>query len=566
MKWIKKRIDYLNEARLRDILNEPQKREVKKVWGEKFLDYEEVTPTEKIKQGKWELSEEERADVINAYFSTDIKWIIENFNNLPERFVRLSMQDCLAADSYNNQKVKSAFKDEPFDMRRPTASQVVCFNEPIFIQINQSETRGDKKVARTEDGMPIMDENNRPKKIDKVPGDLILTNNKVNIVGFVQSYNLAYPNEKVNENFFSDNKFNNICNGIRNTWQFGYYDFNIFTEDSIYLLIKHNPADILNMSVSGFFRSCQTLYSGEYRNCLLMNVFDPNTIPAFFILDTPFIRKMEGTEEKVSDGIPIGRLLVRNIEDFSEDSEPKLFFDRSYPQGNQEIEKLLHNLIPKYSGNKRHEDYVRTYPFMPDVDSEDLKKMDYPYMDKLEIKPGFTIGKNTKILNLSGNYDWSVTRISPDANIKELVIETPDVPENFFKIKLKPDWIKFKKLNLKDLTPFKNIMTDSLSFYQCKVNDNFLSDLYSILPDLKKLSLASVDVKNLNEIGMFEKLEEVEFIYSLSRNINFVDVVNSIKNLKKLTISGDLIKSDSKELINQLKKSGIKVDIKGLVL
>ena len=56
MKWIKSRNQYINEAKLRDVILPRQAKEVSNVWGEKYLDYEEVTPTDKIIQGKWSAS------------------------------------------------------------------------------------------------------------------------------------------------------------------------------------------------------------------------------------------------------------------------------------------------------------------------------------------------------------------------------------------------------------------------------------------------------------------------------------------------------------------------------
>jgi ribosome-associated toxin RatA of RatAB toxin-antitoxin module len=47
-------------------------------------------------------------------------------------------------------------------------------------------------------------------------------------------------------------------------------DFEIFNRD-IYLSISHNPKDILNMSISKFYSSCQHLYSGSHNSQLLGN-------------------------------------------------------------------------------------------------------------------------------------------------------------------------------------------------------------------------------------------------------------------------------------------------------
>ena len=72
MKWIKSRKQYLNEAKIRDVIFPRQAKEVRSNWSEKFLDYEEVTPTTKIKQGKWKLSDEDKNRVLGKFFDCDM--------------------------------------------------------------------------------------------------------------------------------------------------------------------------------------------------------------------------------------------------------------------------------------------------------------------------------------------------------------------------------------------------------------------------------------------------------------------------------------------------------------
>ena len=66
MKYIKDRQKFLNEAKLRDVIFQRQAKEVSRIWGEKFLDYEEVTATDKITQGKWKLSEEDKKYIVDC--------------------------------------------------------------------------------------------------------------------------------------------------------------------------------------------------------------------------------------------------------------------------------------------------------------------------------------------------------------------------------------------------------------------------------------------------------------------------------------------------------------------
>jgi len=89
MKWIKSRNKFVNEAKLRDIISQKQKEVISKVssWGERFLDYEEVDPTDKIKQGKWKLSEEDKRLVLGTFFTANLDVVYKVFENLPDKFI-----------------------------------------------------------------------------------------------------------------------------------------------------------------------------------------------------------------------------------------------------------------------------------------------------------------------------------------------------------------------------------------------------------------------------------------------------------------------------------------------
>ena len=88
MKWIKNRERFLNEAKLRDVIHPKQAKIVSRKWGEKYLDYEEVDPTDKIKQGKWKLSEEDKIEVLRHFFGdVNMGKIFKDFEELPEKFV-----------------------------------------------------------------------------------------------------------------------------------------------------------------------------------------------------------------------------------------------------------------------------------------------------------------------------------------------------------------------------------------------------------------------------------------------------------------------------------------------
>ena len=82
MKWIKDRNKFLNEAKLRDVIFARQAKEVSRIWGEKFLDYEEVTATDKIKQGKWKLSDEDKNRVLGKFFDCNMTAVTDVFSNI----------------------------------------------------------------------------------------------------------------------------------------------------------------------------------------------------------------------------------------------------------------------------------------------------------------------------------------------------------------------------------------------------------------------------------------------------------------------------------------------------
>ena len=72
MKWIKSRNKFINEAKIKDVILPRQSKQIKSQWGEEFLEQEEITPTDKIKQGSWVLSKEDKNLVLGEFFSVDM--------------------------------------------------------------------------------------------------------------------------------------------------------------------------------------------------------------------------------------------------------------------------------------------------------------------------------------------------------------------------------------------------------------------------------------------------------------------------------------------------------------
>jgi hypothetical protein len=561
MRWIKSRSKFLNEAKLREVILPKQASKVKELWGEKFLDYEEVTPTDKIKQGKWKLSEEDKNKVLSAFFSTsskiDISEIEKSFQSLPDKFVEV-LNESLATISELDTKGSNSLERakeilNEFNIKSPSIDEIVAIYQPVFRKLS-NETIKSEMVQKDENGRPVLDENGKIIKVSKEVGQPIFERNLVNIKNFVGSYNL-YFEEKVNPSIFDNRTIDSVINIASDDINGEYKtSFKIFNRD-IYLNITHNPKDILNMSISKFYTSCQHLYTGGYNERVLGNVFDPNSIPAFLVFDTPIY----SDNELISEQLPLSRMVIRNIEDF-DNTQTNLFFDRAYPDRIREGEwgDVFLEIVEKYSGNKhsKYENYPK-YIWTPDIESQ--SEIDPPYMDRLDIETGKLIGVNTKKLYLNNIKDWSKVKISPNAKIKELIIETPDLPSNFFNLKLDLDWIKFKLIDIKNLENFKSVSTKSIAFDKCKVDT---SEIKKIFGNVNKLQLSSCDLTNLDLSGF--DLDELQLIYTFDGKIE--DVLKDSK-FKKLVISGDVLNDkENKDYINNLKRKGIKIETVGLVL
>lgn len=555
MKWIKNREKFLTEAKLRDVIFPRQAKEVSRTWGEKFLDYEEVTPTDKIKQGKWKLKHEDKMEVLGVFLDCNMNKVYEIFTSLNDKFAATIAQS-INLDMISKESYKIIMKD--FNVKNPTIDQIVVIFEPVFRKISVSETMATEMIQKDESGRPVRDEAGNMVKIKKEKGDLIFTNNLVNINTFVDDFNRCFPDDRVAADFNNGN-ISNLRNMASIEENRDYkVDFEIFNKD-IYLSISHNPKDILNMSISKFYASCQHLYSGGYREQVLGNVFDPNSIPAFLTFETPIF----WGDEKISDQLPLSRMMIRNIETFDEKEPVKLFFDRAYPD---RMKSIFGRMIEEYTENKEtvQDRGSVTYIFTPDIDVDD--KVRDPYMDRLRIERKPYIGKNTKTLYLNRMHDWSKVKIAPDAKIKELIIETTDVPEDLMKINLNPDWIKFKYLQINDLSVFNKIKTDSIAFDKCKLDTSVLDNMNQVNTGIKKLQIISCDLTGKLSFSNFKNLEELQVIYTLDTFAELVDLTENL-GIKKLVISGDLVKDkESKEQINQVRKRGIKVDIVGPVI
>lgn len=565
MRYIKARNLFIKEAKIRDVILPRQAIAVKDKWGEKYLEYEEVTPTDKIKQGKWKLSEDDKYRVLGKFTESDIKDLFELFKTLPTPFIEILNKSVDTSTIKTNTEIYNRILST-FDIQKPSLDQIVVLYDSVFRKLSVADSVADSIISKDENGVPIRDSSNNLIRVTKNVGDLVFSNNLININSFVSDYNSLIDkyvslgldgysvDDKLSTSKFSEDNLGSFISFAKDTANREYHlDFEIFNRD-IYLSISHNPKDILNMSITKFYSSCQHLYTGSHRSQLLGNVFDPNSIPAFLVFDTPIF----WNDEKISDQLPLSRMVIRNVD--TEDDTLKIFYDRTYPD---RMKDIMDEMVTKYSGNKQtfNDSDGLTYVYSPDISPDD--SLSTPYHDRLESTTIQFIGKNTKKLYLSRIHDWSKVKISPDTNIKEVVIETTEVPDSLFSLNLNLDWIKFRFIDIKKLSNFK-IKSSSISFDKCKFDTSILNDINTNNPDVKKLQFISCDNVGEMDFSIFKNLEELQLLYT----IDSFDELKSVFSIgiKKLVISGDLVNKESKKYINSLKSKGLKIEIVGPVI
>lgn len=553
MKWIKNRDSFLSEAKIGDVLLPKQKEAVIRNWGEQYLNFEEIEPTTNIKQGKWKLSEEDKIKALSIFFWANLNKVYEFFGSLPEQFVKI-VQESIDFNLLKDDKWIKILNN--FDLKKPTINQISVLSENIFRKISISETKAEEIMIRDETGRPVMGEDKKPLKRKKEEGEIIFSKNLVNINSLVEDFNNLYPDKKVDEYKFRSGEVLKVIDASKSDFGGDSYlvEVDIYGKD-LFLRIDHNPKDILNMSVSRFYGSCQHLYRGGYKDQLIGNVFDPNSIPAFLVFDSPILDR-DGV--LISEQLPLSRMIIRNILGFDSSENPKIFFDRAYPD---RMKDFFDEMVEKYSGNTQTSGERETYIFAPDIPLE----IRTPYMDRLSVEEKKFIGINSRALTISQNSDWSNVIISPKAKIEEITIETNLIPDNFFSLKLDPKWIKLKYIKINNLKLFENLKSSNWGFEKCIFKGEVLNSIAQQNPDIKSLQFVNCEITNL-DLSIFKNLEELHLVYTIDDIEQMENVIKNLK-LKKLVISGDLASGkENKKYINSIKSKGVKVETIGPVI
>jgi hypothetical protein len=557
MKWIKSRENFLSEAKIKDVILPTQKEVVVALWGERILDFEEIEATDNIIQGKWKLSEQDKIEALSTFFKARLDVVYEFFGRLPNEF-KLCLEQSIDLDLIKNDNDMFRKILNNFDIHKPTINQISVLSENIFKKISMSETQADEIIIRDESGRPILDEETKkPIKRKREKDEIIFSKNLVNINGFVEDYNRLYPDKTIDASKFSSGEVLRVISASKEDFGGDSYlvEVDVYAKD-MFLSIKHNAKDILNMSVSRFYASCQHLYRGGFKHRVIGNVFDPNSVPAFLIFDSPIL---DSKGVLISEQLPLSRMMIRNIDlpQAEDDEKFKLYFDRAYPD---RMEDFMSDIIEKHTGMKSSD--TDNYLFSPDIPEDTY--IDGPYMDRLDIKRKKLIGINAKLITFAQDSDWSNCIISPKARIEEINIDTTMLPQNFFDLNLNPKVTRFRYLKLNSLEPFKNLKSNTFSFDKCQFKNEILSDLNQNCPNIKSLEFINCELEG-KDISVFKNLEELHLIYTVDFN-EFKGIVEELK-LKKIVISGDLASGkENKNYINSLKSKGIKVETIGPVL
>jgi hypothetical protein len=561
MKWIKKRSQWVSEAKIGDVILPRQKEAVKRTWGEKFLDMEEVIPTEHIKQGDWELSEDDKFKVLDVLFGTDVKSAQDQYKDLPAKFIEmvnlslayLAETDVTGRVSDEMKRAKEVLGE--LDLTDIGIDEMIALNYPILRKLS-NETGKAEMIQKDDAGRPVMGEDGRPIKIAKEIGEPIFEKNLINLESFRVEYNKYY--DKV-ERDFNSRPLQLIINVVKQDHNSDYRTSYKLFNKPVHLKISHNPKDILNMSISKFYQSCQHLYTGGYRTQVLGNVFDPNSIPAYLVVKTPIYNG----DDLLSEQLPIARSMVRYLDGFSKTDAPAFFFDRTYPD---RLREVMYEIITKYSGmvstgTQKNTGPVSRYTYAPDLPAQSAKDIPSPYQDSLGIEQKTYVGVNTKRLSTSMS-GFKNMIISKQARVEELIVDSPDVPEALFDLPLKLNWIKFKFIDIKKMPKMDKFDCKSFAFDKCRFTNADLANVVAANPEMEKLQLTSCEVDDLNLSGL--SVDELQLIYTTTQPL--AEVLGDVK-VKKLVISGDLLSDkENKDFVIGLKKSGVKVETVGLVI
>jgi hypothetical protein len=158
------------------------------------------------------------------------------------------------------------------------------------------------------------------------------------------------------------------------------------------------------------------------------------------------------------------------------------------------------------------------------------------------------IGKNTKYLSITRKTNWSEVTIDPSNNIKEIVIESPDLPKNMFDLNFDLDWLKIRGLGISEMPPIGKFSPKRLAFENCKFEWKALAkELKKLKEPLKGLSIRTCDAKGMKLTGL--QIQDLDI--SWSSDDKLAKLLKGCK-IGKLTISSDMLQDkDNKRFVDE---------------
>lgn len=292
------------------------------------LDADIPKKSENIKEGVWKLSVEDKNKAIQIMFNVNVPSIDAELSKFTpsENFLKVLKM--------------SIIPDIDIDIKQPSIKEIKILFENNFRMLNNTETKSNKKVKRNEAGHPLRGEDGEIIYEDKEEGEPVFTENKSNINNLIMGYFNCYPND-IFYNPFAREPLKIVYSRAAEVVRLN-FDIDILGKFDLELYISGKPEDILNMSLSAFYDSCQNIYDGGYRHKLPANIFDKNCKIAFLRFNTPFTDKMGN----VIPFTPFSRCLIRDI-------KGQIYFESAYPKMDRGVMgKFHHAIIEKYTGMK----------------------------------------------------------------------------------------------------------------------------------------------------------------------------------------------------------------------
>src|SRR6266403_659536 len=365
-KNIKSLEEFQVKEALKDQIPDHHKKILTKRIGKKYLDMEVPDKAENLTEGEWILTKEEKDEAIQSMCMVNVKKI------------ELLLEGWKPSTKFINTIKEAKTIDGVIDIEKPSLLDLKLMTSNIYKLISIGETRGNRIMIKGDNGKPLLGEDNLPTYRNKEPGEIILSNNISNFNGFYESYMLAFPGENDMKNPFINPAFTNILSMAvdRN------FDIDLFSKYDLQLYISSKSEDMLNMSISKFYDSCQNLYSGSHNKHLPANLFDSNVKIAYLKFNTPFTDK----KKNIVPFTIFSRCLIRNV-------KGQIFFDMVYPGV---LKQFFHKIVTKYTGMKN--EYKGGNYFFTNIG------LGAPYMDTLaarSIKTNPNATKDSRLMALA---------------------------------------------------------------------------------------------------------------------------------------------------------------------